>query len=166
MYRKKSLRIFRKRIAIKNKYNITTRSLIFFFSLVYITYSDYLSLKNFSKEMNCFFFKKNNSFLLITNILNYSAFRKLGDLILFNDSLNYVSKFNKKEFKLESFPIKLKLLYCKFEEYILTREFIYMFFYFINKNSFLVEKSQFLILFYRFFINIYIYLYNFIVIKK
>ena len=59
MYRKKSLRIFKQKIIENNKTSlINGQRFIFYFAMIYITYSDYLSLKSFSKMLNCFVFYK------------------------------------------------------------------------------------------------------------
>ena len=40
-------------------------NVIFYFAMIYITYSDYLSLKSFSKMLNYLFLKKNDLFCLV-----------------------------------------------------------------------------------------------------
>ena len=167
MYRKKSLRIFKQKITLSNKnYLINSQPFVFFFNMIYMTYSDYLSLKNFSKKLNCVFLKKNGLFFFVIPNLTYLIFQNLVDLILVNDQINYVSNSNKKNFKIMFFPVKLKFLYCKFEEHILTREYIGILFQFIKMYEILVERNLIFILILKFFINVYVYLYNSIVLVK
>lgn len=167
MYRKKSLRIFKQKIITNNKISlINGQRFIFYFNMIYITYSDYLSLKIFSKSLNCFFFKKTDLFFFVSPKLNILIFKNLSNLILLNDQINYVSNSNKKNFRLEIFPVKLKILYCKFENYILTREYVFAFFQFMKTYEKLLEQNVLFLLLFKIFINIYIYMYNSIVLSK
>lgn len=161
MYRKKSLRIFKQKIIENNKTSlINGQRFIFYFAMIYITYSDYLSLKSFSKMLNCLFLKKNDLFCLVGQKLNLLIFKNLINLILVNDQINYLSNSNKKNYKLELFPVKLKFLYCQFENYILTREYLFSFFQFMKNYEMLLDQKILFILIFKFFINIYKYFYK------
>ena len=143
-----------------NKHLNNNQPFVFFFNMIYITYSDYLDLKNFSKGLNSLFIKKNDLFFFITPTLSYLIFKNFLEFILFNDKINYVSKSNKKNYKLEFFPVKLKFLYCKFEEYILTREYLFRLFQFFKMYEQLIEQNFLFLLLMKIFVNLYVYFYN------
>lgn len=164
MYTRKSLKFIKYKILnISLHYNedISNNQFFFFFQSVFLNFSEYVNLKRVLNLSNFLFFRKNKFFYIITEKLDSFVIKQFLELIVCNDEFNYINSSNKKCFKLKVFPVKLKLLFCRWGSVIVVREYIIKFFVFIKINEIFILERYTYILIIKFLMLIYICIYNF-----
>lgn len=145
MYKKKALKYV--------KYGLIQRVLLyrqmkffFVFEDMYLTFSDYVFLKQFLLKKAFNLKKFNSNLVIVVDSLSLNLIESFLDLLLKNDLFNYINIGNKKNFKLQVFPVKLKFLYLVFLGYYYSREYVNMLFAFFVLNYNLILNNQFFII--------------------